>query len=186
MIEAVTLWGKSTTYLSSVQEESIMRKSTVFISAVLTTFAIVMLYRVVLAYRDNQNTTEVAAAPTATPAPEPTATEWSVATEVVLAPEAAAQLAAQVVGNTSLLSAESSSFNGVDAYKIVFTNNDVVYVGLDGQVLAVQVAPVVINVAPPTKHKNKNRGGDQNVSNGSEGGEDHERDENHEEEEQDD
>ena len=144
-----------------------MRKSTVFISAVLTTFASSCFIEWLLAYRDNQNITEVAAAPTATAAPEPTATEPPVPTEVVLAPEEAAQLAAQVVGNTNLLSAESSSFNGVDAYMITFTNNDVVYVGLDGQILAVQVAPVVVNVAPPTKQKNKNNGGNQTVSNGS-------------------
>jgi hypothetical protein len=58
----------------------------------------------------------------------------------------------------------------VDAYKIIFTNNDVVYVGLDGQILSVQVAPVVVNVALPEKQKNK----DQNNSNPSNGsGENH-------------
>ena len=142
-----------------------MRKSTIFISALLTTFALVMLYRVVLAYRDNKNVAEVVVARTATLAP--TATEEIPApTEVVLAPEAAAQLAAQVVGNNNLLSAESSNFNGVDAYKITFTNNDVVYVGLDGQILAVQVAPVMVNVEPPKKRKNKNNGGGNTSSGG--------------------
>jgi hypothetical protein len=68
--------------------------------------------------------------------------------DVVLSPEAAAQVAAQVIGNTNLLSAESSTFNGVDAYMITFTNNDVVYIGLDGQILGVQVAPVMVNSAP--------------------------------------
>ena len=163
-----------------------MRKSTVFISAVLTTFALVMLYRIASAYNDNKNATEVAAEPTATLAP--TATEPPAPTEVVLGPEEAAQLAAQVVGNTNLLSAESSNFNGVDAYMITFTNKDVVYVGLDGEILTVQVAPAVINVAPPTKHKNKNNdnGGSQNVSSASGGEEEHhenESSEDHQEEE---
>lgn len=134
-----------------------MRKSTIFISAVLTTFALVMLYNVASAYRSNQNVSEVATPtmePTATLAPEPTH-EPSPA-PASLSPEEAANLATQVVGNSNLLSAESSNVNGVDAYKITFTNNDVVYVGLDGQILSVQVAPVVVNVAIPEKHKNNN------------------------------
>lgn len=141
-----------------------MRKSTVFISAVLTTFALVMLYSVASAYRGNKNATEVATATSA-----PASTDTLVPTEIALKPEEAAQLAAQIVGNTNLLSAESSNINGVDAYKITFTNKDVVYVGLDGQILSVQVAPVVVNVAPPAKHKNKNNGGGGggNVSSGT-------------------
>lgn len=162
-----------------------MRKSTVFISALLTTVALVMLYRLASAYNESQNVAQFTAEPTATLAP--TATEPPALTEVVLSPEKAARLAAEVVGNTSLLSAESSSFNGVDAYLITFTNNDVVYVGLDGQVLAVQVAPVVINIAPPAKQKSKNSGGGgQNVSNESRGEEHHESSEDHHEEKQED
>jgi len=142
-----------------------MRKSTIFISAVLTTFALVMLYRVASAYNDNKNVTKVAAAPvsnSAPPAPPADAQAADVQANVALGPMDAAQLAAKVVGNTNLLSAESSSYNGVNAYMITFANNDVVYVGLDGQILSVQmapVAPVVVNVAPPAKNKNKNKGG---------------------------
>jgi hypothetical protein len=135
-----------------------MRKSTIFISAVLTTFALVMLYRIASAYTDNQTATEAAAEPTATPAP--VATDPPAPTEVPLGPEEAAQRAAEVVGKTNLLSAESSTFNGQDAWLITFTNQDVVYVGLDGQILGVQVAPVVVNVAP-TKQKRKNKDGNQ-------------------------
>lgn len=141
-----------------------MRKSTVFISAVLTTFALVMLYNVVSAYRENNKAIEMAAESAASLATAatlaPTATDLPSPTEVAaITPEQAAQLAAQVVGNSNLLSAESSTFDGVDAYKITFTNNDVVYMGLEGQILSVQVAPVVVNVAVPVQHKsNKNRG----------------------------
>ena len=146
-----------------------MRKSTIFISAVLTTFALVMLYNVASAYRSNKN---VAAAevpttivqPTATLAPDPTAEPAP--TKAFLSPQEAAQVATQVVGNTNLLSAESSNINGVDAYKITFTNNDIVYVGLDGQILSVQVAPVVVNVALPQTQPNKKHNGN-HTSNGS-------------------
>jgi hypothetical protein len=142
-----------------------------------------MVYRLASAYNDSQKVTEITAEPT-----EPTATlapittESPAPTEVVLGPEEAARVAAQVVGNTNLLSAESSSFNGVDAYLITFANNDIVYVGLDGQVLAVQVAPVVVNVAPPPKQKKKNNGG----GNESHGEEHHESSEDHHEEEHED
>jgi hypothetical protein len=47
-----------------------MRKSTIFISGVMTTFALVMLYNVASAYRNNQNAPEVAAT-----AVQPTATQ---------------------------------------------------------------------------------------------------------------
>ena len=148
-----------------------MRKSTIFISTILTTFALVILYGVVSAYRDiptgteasvlaiATSTTEPSSAPTSEPTEEPTITPANVT------PEEAAQLAAQVVGNTDLLSAESSVINNQAAYKITFTNNDVVYVGLTGQILAVQVAPVVVNVAAPAKTRNRNRNNnDNNVS----------------------
>ena len=148
-----------------------MRKSIIFISAVLTTFALAMLYGVVSAYQNMPKPTTVVPTQipdTATPEPtlEPTATP------TVLTPEQAAQLAAQVIGNSNLLSAESANVNGTFAYKITFTNNDVVYVGLDGQVLGVQVAPVVVNVsvpapAAPTKHKNRNNNTSNVTSSGS-------------------
>jgi len=137
-----------------------MRKSTIFISVVLTTFALVMLYGVVSIYQSTSNLPEATALPTDTVTPEPEATLEPTATQAVLTPEQAAQLAAQVVGNPNLLSAESSSVNGTNAYKITFTNNDVVYVGLDGQILGVQIAPVVVNISAPlqpAKNKDKNK-----------------------------
>lgn len=139
-----------------------MRKSTIFISAVLTTFALVMLYGVVSAYQSYANLPEATPLPTQTAipdTPEPDPTLEPAATQAFITPEQAAQLAAQVAGNPNLLSAESWNLNGTSTYKITFTNNDVVYIGLDGQVLGVQIAPVVVNVSAPAvqqaKHKNK-------------------------------
>jgi hypothetical protein len=163
-----------------------MRKSTTFISAVLTTFALVTLYGVVSAYRSISTVTEASAmameidtpttAPTLEPTVEPTITP------TIITPEQAAQLAAQVVGNSNLLSAESANLNGTDAYKIVFINNDVVYVGLTGQILTVQIAPVVVNVAPPAKTRNRNRDNNNNTNVASNNGgetENHDDHENH-------
>ncbi len=158
-----------------------MRKSTIFISAVLTTFALVMLYGVVSAYQSMSNLPDATPLPTATAitdTPEPDPTIEPTATQAFITPEQAAQFAAQVVSNPNLLSAESWSLNGTNAYKITFTNNDVVFIGLDGQVLGVQIAPVVVNVSAPAvqqvKHKNK----DNNTS--SESHDDH--DDDHEDE----
>jgi hypothetical protein len=136
-----------------------MRKSIIFISAVLTTFTLVILYGVVSAYQSMSKLPEATQLPTDTATPEPEATLEPTATQAFLTPEQAAQRAAQVVGNPNLLSAESSNVNGASAYKITFTNNDVVYVGLDGQILGIQIAPVVVNVSSPpvqqVKHENK-------------------------------
>jgi hypothetical protein len=152
-----------------------MRKSTIFISAVLSTFALVMLYGVVSAYRNISNVAQVSALTVDTATTEPTSAPTEPAateTQSVVTPEQAAQLAAQVAGNTNLLSAESSNVNGMNAYKITFTNNDVVYVGLDGQILSVQIAPVVNNVVvqAPAQHKDRNKSNDSsgNTSSGSE------------------
>lgn len=160
-----------------------MRKSTIFISAVLTTFALVMLYGVVHAYQ-RISTTQAATVPAGDiPTMEPTADPT--ATPSTITPEQAAQLAAQVVGNANLSSAESSTFNGLNAYLITFTNRDVVYVGLDGNILGVQVAPVVMNVSAPVlaKHKNKDNN---NAATTSNDGESHEEDEDHDEHEEED
>ena len=136
-----------------------MRKSTIFISAVLTTFALVMLYGVVSAYQSMSNLPVTTPVPTntATETREPDPTLEPIATQAFVSPEQAAQIAAQVTGNPNLLSAESSSVNNTNAFKITFTNNDVVFVGLDGQILSIQIAPVVVNVSAPivqpAKHK---------------------------------
>jgi hypothetical protein len=152
-----------------------MRKSTVFISSVLTTFAMVILYGVVKAYQSNAiiQTADVPVQPAiATVVPTDVPTQ----TSAVITPEEAAQLAAQVVGHDNLLSAETSNFNGVDAYLVTFTNKDMVYIGLDGQVLSVQIAPVFVNVAPPVKKNNNNNNNNQSSNNNSGEGEHEEHD----------
>lgn len=161
-----------------------MRKSTIFISTILTTFALVMLYGVVSAYRNISTDTEASALAMDTPTTEPTSepTAEPAVTPTTVTPVEAAQLAAQVVGNSSLLSAESSVINNLAAYKITFTNNDVVYVGLDGQILAIQIAPLVVNVAVPAQTRNRDRNhSDDTSATGNNGAatEDHDEHEDH-------
>lgn len=151
-----------------------MRKSTIFISAVLTTFALAILYGVVAAYRSGLTPATASAQAFETATSQPTAEPAETAT--IITPEQAAQLAAQVVGSTNLLSAETSTFNGLDAYLITFTNSDFVYVGLDGQILGIQVAPVVMNAAPSIQ-VNNNRDDDGGESHNDDDDEDEHEDE---------
>jgi hypothetical protein len=131
-----------------------MRKSSIFISAAMTTFALVMLYGVVSAYRG-------IVSPVSAPSELPTPLTVAVSAPAVLTPEQAAQMASQVLGRSDLLSAESSSINGVDAYKISFVSGDVVYVGLDGQILSIQTVPQVITVqAQPSGNRTRSSGGE--------------------------
>lgn len=160
-----------------------MRKSTIFISVVLTTFALILLYGVVDAYRSSSNVLVATPDPTSIPVAEPTSKPTATANPM-LTPEQAAQLAAAVVGQTNLLSAEASMFNEVQAYKIVFTNNDVVYVGLDGQILSVQVAPVVVNIVQPVQVRHNSGGSGGGEDHSSEDHEDEEDHEDHEEQEE--
>lgn len=152
-----------------------MRKSTIFISSVLTTFALVVLFGVVKAYQNN-TMTQAADAVAQPPAVVNVALPTDVPTQAptVITPEEAAQLAVQVVGHDNLYSAETSTFNNVPAYLITFTNKDVVYIGLDGQVLSVQIAPIIVNVVSASQNNNNGGGGG-----GGGGGEDHTEHEDH-------
>ena len=63
-----------------------------------------------------------------------------VAVPTSVTPEEAAQIAARYLNRTDLYSVESAQFNGASAYLVTFSSGDMVYVGIDGQVLSVQVA----------------------------------------------
>lgn len=142
-------------------------KSALFISAALTAFVLAILASVVSAF-NTAKTSEVAAeaSPTQevfvvdTPAHlDPTAT-----VPAQIGPEQAASLAAQFMNKTDVYSVESTSINGVNAYKVVFSSGDIVLVGLDGAIISTTTAtPQSIFVTDPTpapkKHKNSGGGG---------------------------
>lgn len=150
-----------------------MRKSTIFISAALTTFALIMVYSVVSAYRGIINTAETTVQPTEV-AVDPAMDITPAPTTVT--PEQAAQLAAQVLGRSDLLSAESSSINGVSAYKITFLSGDIVYVSTTGQILSIQMKPQIIAVQADTSITRVRTRNDNNttVSEGRENNDEHE------------
>ena len=141
-----------------------MRKSTLFISAALTTFVLVLLVGVVSAYKSMPDSTG------ATTQQDPTAvaTDTSVPTAIAsITPEQAAALASQVIGRTDVYSVETSVLNGASAYLVTFSSGDLVYVSPQGMVLSVVNAPVVVYSAPAAPAKNNNR----RLSGGGEGGE---------------
>ena len=124
-----------------------MRKSTLFISAALTTFMLAVMFGVASAY---QKIVQTATATEATqqqtqqqaqPANTMTSgTSSAVAGAMTI--EQAADLASNVIGRTDLYAAENSQLNGVDAYLVTFSSGDLVYVGLDGKVLSISKLPV--------------------------------------------
>jgi hypothetical protein len=147
-----------------------MKKSTLFISAVLTTFVLAILVGVVSTYQGSlissqTNTlpaTQVAAASTDTPQP-------TTETASILTPEQAAVLAATILGRTDLLSVETSMLNGVSVYLVTFLSGDQVYVSPEGMILSVvQATPVV--AAPVASVANTGNGGDHRRGDGGGGG----------------
>ena len=160
----------------TVKKETIhMRKSTLFISAALTTFMLVVLFGVVSAY---QNIVKSSAQPMAaqvqpTAAVEMVSVPAPIPTQVTnITAEAAATLASQVINRTDLFSAEATQLNGVDVYLITFSSGDIVYVGLDGQILSIsKVAVTVVNQPAPKKNRNNNGNQNNNPPANNSGGE---------------
>ena len=145
-----------------------MRKSTLFISAVLTTFVMAMLAGVASAY---QNMTKAEPQPVAAQAqpqivpvsnPAPTEAPAQMQPAVVnFTPEQAADLAAQVMGRDDLFSVEVTDLNGETVYLVTFSSGDLVYVSFDRQIRLIgklEVETVVINTG-------RSRGEDDSGSN---------------------
>ena len=159
-----------------------MRRSTLFISAVLTTFMLAVLAGVV---GMNKKTADVTSAVVTEPAPTEAVAELPAPTPTVAAfitPEQAAALAAQVLGHDDVYSVETSVFNGESVYLVTFSSGDLVYVSPQGMIVSVTPAPVVVYSAPaaPSQNNNKNRrppgnggggGGGENEGGENEGGE---------------
>lgn len=151
-----------------------MRKSTLFLSAVLTTFMLAIMAGAVSAYQktlktlDTPGKQEVAAA-------QPAAIEPAVSVPAAaITPEQAAALAAQVLGRTDLYSVETADLNGASAYLVTFSSGDLVYVSPAGQILSIGSIPPVVMSAPLSQN-----GGSDISSRSSQGGEhedDHEDD----------
>jgi hypothetical protein len=147
IFRAVTFAQCMRPFKQTTKKEFIMRKSTLFISAVLTTFVMAMLAGVASAYQG----VIAASNPTATAQtqaqeqPQVKAISQTVpadAQAVNLTPEEAAGLAAQVLGQNDLYSVEVTDLNGETVYMVTFSNGKLVYVSLDGQIRSIGEVPV--------------------------------------------
>ncbi len=137
-----------------------MRKTTLFISATLTTFILAVLAGVVSA-------NQVFANPVAEEVQVKTETEVTqvvpdqpvavVPQQVNLTPEQAADLASQIMGDTDLFSVEVTEFNGENVYLVTFSSGDLVYMSLDGTILSIgKLDVVVVNVPADNNGKDDN------------------------------
>lgn len=166
-----------------------MRKSTLFISAVLTTFVMAMLAGVASAYQKMSEVDQIAVtAPESQPETKPITNSIPAPTEVQpvnWTPEEASALAAQVLGHDDLYSVEVTDLNGETVYMVTFSSGDLVYVSLDGQIRSigkVEVETVVVNA----NGGKKSGGGNKKSNNTSQSYEDHDdhHEDNHEEHEE--
>ena len=152
-----------------------MRKSTMFISVVLTTFMLAVMFGVVSAYQSvvEMTNSKVSAAPSSEQVSQQAEAPSIVvpAQPEFVTAEQAATLASLAIGRTDIYSAESTQFNGVTAFLITFSSGDLVYVGLDGQILSISKLQMVVA-------KGGNTGNNNNLR--QSGGNDNEHEEEHE------
>ncbi|HNK62797.1 MAG TPA: hypothetical protein PKL78_08540 [Anaerolineales bacterium] len=160
-----------------------MRKSTLFISAMLTVFMLATVFGVVSAY---QQVVKAAVEETATPVVDQQIMNAAPTVEIptaapapmVVTPEQATTAAIDFLGDTAVYSVEVVDYEGAPAYLVTFSSGDLVYVNSFGAVIAnTKIQPVVVVEQKPKKNKNNNDGDGNtggNASQNSGGGEDHE------------
>jgi hypothetical protein len=112
-----------------------MKKSSLFISTVLTTFVLVVLAGAVSAYRAFASSNQASVKP-----PAPVA-QLAAPAPAIVSPQDAARIAALYIHRSDLYAVESKSFKGTNAYMVTFSSGDMVYVSLQGQVLSVIAPP---------------------------------------------
>ena len=140
-----------------------MRKSTLFISAALTTFMLAVMFGVATSYQKIVQ----AASPTEAVAQQSQPTDVVVPTAAAVSAftaEQAASLASDVIGRTDLYTAEIAPFDGVDTYLVTFSSADIVYVSMDGQILSISKLPSTVVLAPASSG---NRNGGNNGGGGT-------------------
>ena len=174
-----------------------MRKSTLFISALLTVFLMATMFGVVSAYQQvvKTNTEKAAQLPTqvqvvsqpveAASFSQPVATATEVAA-LVITPDEATNIAIDFLGNSDVYSVEVVDYEGAPTYLITFSSGDLVYVSSTGVIVAnTKLEPVVVvsssnnnGNSGQVKNNNNNNGGNTSSNNSGEH-ESHEENESH-------
>lgn len=135
-----------------------MRKSTLILSIILTGVVLALLFVLVSTYKKVVATAvpgeATQAAEQAQPAqqlPVQNLADVPAAGNVRIYDAAAA--AAKVLGRTDVYITEYAQLNGADVYLVSFLSGDLVYVGLDGQVISTSKQDP-IGTYQPTSHRN--------------------------------
>ena len=135
-----------------------MRKSTLILSIILTGVVLALLFVLVSTYKKVVATAvpgeATQAAEQAQPAqqlPVQNLADVPAAGNVRIYDAAAA--AAKVLGRTDVYITEYAQLNGADVYLVSFLSGDIVYVGLDGQVISTSKQDP-IGTYQPTSHRN--------------------------------
>lgn len=152
-------------------------KSALFISAVLTAFVLVIVGSVVSSFTAAKTSQAVAPTQEMLAIDIPTQVDPTATAAAPVTPEQAASIAAQYMKKTDVYSVESASLNGVNVFKVVFSAGDVVYVGLDGNVISTETLQPTTVYVEPTSAPQKHQGGG---NGGSGGGHEHEKEQEHE------
>ncbi len=156
-----------------------MIKSVTLISVAITSVVLVTLVGVVYAYQ-GLAAPDAASNPTGAPDPVSFPPMGASPTNIPdVSPQDAASIAAKFSSRTDLYSVEVADFNGAQTYKVSFSSGDVIFVGLNGQVLASvppqngevvatasPVPPVVVSSNPPKRHAGHGNGGSSGDSGG--------------------
>ncbi len=110
-----------------------MNKRALFLSVFITTFILVIAGGVFSVYQAFANSGEqLPVSQVISPTTVPEATITSV---LQVTPEQAATIAAEYLGRQDVYAVESALLDLVTVYKVTFSSGDIVYVGLDGQIL---------------------------------------------------
>jgi hypothetical protein len=141
-----------------------MKKSTLFLSAAITTFILVVLASVIFKARasgfgspTSTATPAASLAPTDTEALQPTDTPTTRPTVAIpptatlssfINPQEAAFIAASALGNTQIFSIDTVTRYGMDVYQVNFSSGAIVFVSPQGHILT--ITSLQSNVVPAT------------------------------------
>jgi|GEM_PF-1131299 len=165
-----------------------MSKKTLFISATLTAFVMVILVNVVSAYNLKSGEPTLVVQPTL-PAPTEVVEVIPTSTKpVLLTHQEAALVAANFLGDTDLFSVENAPWEDGEAFKVVFSSGYVVFVSLDGQILNSEAPlPVIVSVPALITDDNNNdqsSGSNNGSDSDDDDDDDHDDEDEHEEEDE--
>jgi uncharacterized membrane protein YgcG len=146
-----------------------MKKNTLFLSAAITTFILVIVATLILKVKTLGLASPVAAAsaapaatntlaPTDTLQPTDTATLAPTATSAFISPQEAVTLASKALGNTQIYSVDTETRYGKDVYKVTFSSGHIVFVNPEGIILAI-ISPQSAYVAPTPDQQSSGGGG---------------------------